>query len=120
VDDEEEIIQVGQLMLEKLGYRVLLARNGKEAIEIERDQKSQIDLVILDMIMPEMGGSETYGYLKELNPNIRVLLSSGYSLNQQAEQLLNRGCNGFIQKPFDLNRLSQDVRKVLDGSFQPK
>ena len=71
-------------------------------------------LVILDMIMPDMGGGETYDKLKEINPDIKVLLSSGYSINGQANEILNRGCNGFIQKPFNMVDLSQKIRKILD------
>jgi two-component system cell cycle sensor histidine kinase/response regulator CckA len=64
--------------------------------------------------MPNMGGAETYDRLKEINPNIRVLLSSGYSINGQAVQILEQGCDGFVQKPFGIAKLSQSIRKVLD------
>ena len=72
------------------------------------------DLVILDMIMPEMSGGETYDRLKEISPGIMVLLSSGYSIDGQATEILERGCNGFIQKPFDIEQLSQKIREVMD------
>jgi len=71
-------------------------------------------MVILDMIMPGMGGGETYDCLKEINPDIRVLLSSGYSINGQANEILERGCDGFIQKPFSMKDLSQKLREILD------
>ncbi len=113
VDDEELIIRVGQQMLEKLGYRVLVARNGQEAIEIYKKLKHQIDLVILDMIMPGMGGGKTFDGLKAIDSGVKVLLSSGYSLNGQAKDILNRGCLGFIQKPFSLADLARKLRQGI-------
>jgi len=113
VDDEEMITDVGGQFLQRIGYRVLIARNGKEAIEIYEKSKDQIDLVILDMIMPVMGGGETYDRLKEIDPEIKVLLSSGYSIDGEATEILGRGCNGFIQKPFDVKKLSQKTRGIL-------
>jgi len=114
VDDESMIIEVGQSMLEKLGYHVMAARNGKEALEIYVKQKNEIDLIILDMIMPGMGGGEIYDRLKEIDKDVKVLLSSGYSINGQAEEIMKRGCKGFIQKPFSLNDLSNRVKKILN------
>ena len=114
VDDEDTIIDVGVEILAELGYTVLLARSGKEAIEIYKKKKDKIDIVILDMIMPGVGGGETYDRMKEINPNAKVLLSSGYSINGQATEILDRGCNGFIQKPFNMRAFSQEVRKILD------
>jgi PAS domain S-box-containing protein len=118
VDDEEMIIDVGRQLLERLGYNVLSAGNGKQAIEIYKENKGSIQIVILDMIMPDMGGGETFDRLKEINPKIKVLLSSGYSINGQATEILNRGCNGFIQKPFNIKDLSHKVRGILDQSPQ--
>jgi len=114
VDDEEMIIDVGRDVLEKLGYEVLIAKSGKEAIEIYRMNQKKIDMVILDMVMPEMGGGDTYDKLRDVNPNIKVLLSSGYSIDGQASKILSRGCDGFIQKPFDIKTLSLEIRKTLD------
>ncbi len=71
-------------------------------------------MLVLDMIMPDMSGSVTYDRLKEIDPDIKVLLSSGYSINGQATEIMDRGCNGFIQKPFKLKELSQKLREVLD------
>jgi DNA-binding NtrC family response regulator len=76
--------------------------------------KNDIDLVILDMIMPGLSGSETFDRIMELNPSVKVILSSGYSLDGQAQQIMDRGCRGFIQKPFDIARLSRKVREVLE------
>jgi len=116
VDDEQMILEVGKELLEALGYTVIPARNGKEAIEIFMKDKKRIDMVILDMIMPDMGGRETFDRLKQINPDIKVLLASGYSIEGQATEILERGCNGFIQKPFNLSQLSQKIREVLDKS----
>jgi two-component system, cell cycle sensor histidine kinase and response regulator CckA len=114
VDDEDIIVDVGKQMLNTLGYQVLLAGSGKEAIEVYRENHQKIDMVILDMIMPGMGGGETYDVLKEINPHIKVLLSSGYSINSQATKILARGCDGFIQKPFTTSQLSRNIREILD------
>jgi CheY-like chemotaxis protein len=115
VDDEELILDVGQRLLRRMGYAVLTARNGKEAIEIYSRQKDDIEMVILDMIMPDMSGGEVYDRLREINPGIKVLLSSGYSLRGQATDILARGCMGFIQKPFNMRELSHKLREVIEG-----
>jgi len=114
VDDEEMVLDVGVRQLERLGYNVLAARTGPEAIQCFREKKDEIDLVILDMVMPAMGGGEVFDALKKINPQVKVLLSSGYSIDGQAGELLKRGCSGFIQKPFDLNRLSQKITEILE------
>jgi two-component system cell cycle sensor histidine kinase/response regulator CckA len=113
VDDEKMIIDVGSQVLKKMGYEILTACHGKEAIEIYRQNSQKIVIVVLDLIMPEMGGGETYDRLKELDPDVKVLLSSGYSLDGQATEILNRGCDGFIQKPFSLKDLSQKLRQII-------
>ncbi|UCD80859.1 MAG: response regulator, partial [Desulfobacterales bacterium] len=113
IDDEEMILDVGKSMLQKLGYHVLVAGSGSEALEIYRKDPNEIDLVILDLIMPEMNGGETYDRLKEIDPRVRVLFSSGYSLDGMANDILKNGSVGFIQKPFDIKKLSQNVRRAL-------
>ena len=114
VDDEEMITDVGGELLKHLGYEVIIAKNGREAIEIYKKNMDHIELVILDMIMPGMNGGNTYDRLKKINPDVKVLLSSGYSLNGQATEILNRGCNGFIQKPFNMKEISLKISEVLD------
>lgn len=114
VDDEELVLDVGVQLLKALGYTVLEAKGGREAVEIYRENKDRIDMVLLDMVMPGMGGGETYDRVKEINPNVKVLLSSGYSIDGQAEEILKRGCSGFIQKPFNMKELSRSVREILD------
>ena len=114
VDDEDMIIEVAEEMFEQLGYKLLIARSGKEAIETYEKNKELIDIVLLDMIMPDMSGSDTYDRMKEFNPDIKVLLASGYSINGQATEIMDHGCNGFIQKPFKMQELSQKLREILD------
>jgi PAS domain S-box-containing protein len=113
VDDEDIIIDVSKEILETLGYHVHVARSGKEAIDIYREKGNEIDLVILDMIMPGISGSETFNTLKSINPGIKVILSSGYSINGKAKEIMERGCRAFIQKPFEMSDLSDKIRKVL-------
>ena len=113
VDDEHMVLGVSVKMLEKLGYAVLEAKGGKEAIDIYEAHKNEIDLVILDMIMPGMGGGETYDRMKEINPDVRVLLSSGYSIDGEATEILKRGCHGFIQKPFKMEELLGKVMQTM-------
>ena len=113
VDDENMIIDVGAEILQKLGYEVLTARHGMEAIEVYQQNRQKIAMVILDLIMPQMGGGETYDRLKEVDPQVKVLLSSGYSLDGQATEILNRGCDGFIQKPFSMEDLSVKLRHII-------
>jgi CheY-like chemotaxis protein len=114
VDDEGMILDVGERMLSKLGYDVFTASNGADALEIYQKNKDVIDVTILDMVMPKMNGGDIYDRIKLVNPKAKVLLSSGYSLNGQATEILSRGCNGFIQKPFNMQSLSQNIRMVLD------
>jgi two-component system cell cycle sensor histidine kinase/response regulator CckA len=114
VDDEEMIIDVGKAMLERLGYRVFTAPGGQQAVEAVTRMGTEIDLVILDMIMPGMDGGKTFDRIREIQPQIPVMLSSGYAINGQAEEIMRRGCNGFIQKPFNMSEFSKQVRKILD------
>jgi PAS domain S-box-containing protein len=115
IDDEKMILDVGLELLEELGYTVLSAMSGQEAIDVFQKDQDNIDLVIMDMIMPGMGGGETFDRLKEINPEVKVLLSSGYSINGQATKIIRRGCEGFIQKPFNMNQLAEKIQKILTG-----
>lgn len=114
VDDESMVIDVAQPMLETLGYTVLTALGGEEAIRVYREKPQEIDVIILDMVMPDLSGGETFDRLKKVDSGVRVILSSGYSIDGQAQDILSRGCAGFLQKPFSLNALSQKLRFVLD------
>jgi len=113
IDDEAGILEVNQAMLEHLGYKVYAASNGKDGIDLYRAKKDEIDLVILDMIMPGISGGEVFDRLKDINPGLRALLSSGYSAEGEAANILARGCRGFLQKPFQMARLSRQVREAL-------
>jgi nitrogen-specific signal transduction histidine kinase len=113
VDDERMIADVGAKMIEKLGYEALVARSGEEALEIYEQERGRIDLVLLDMVMPGMGGGETFDRLHALNPDVRVILSSGYSMDGRAAEILSRGCRGFVQKPFDLHVLSSKLEEAM-------
>ena len=114
VDDEEINVQVVREILEMFGYEVFVARNGQEAVDLFAEKKTVIDLVILDMIMPGMGGGDTFDALKKIAPDVKVILSSGYSLHGEASRIMGRGCSAFIQKPFQARDLSQKLREVLD------
>jgi PAS domain S-box-containing protein len=115
VDDEDMVVDVGKDLMEGMGYEVITAHGGKEALDLYQKDRDKIHLVVLDMIMPDMGGGEVFDRLRELNPKIKVLLSSGYSINGKAEEILERGCNGFIQKPFNRINLSKKLREILDS-----
>jgi CheY-like chemotaxis protein len=93
----------------------MIAQGGQEATKIYRANKDHIDLIILDMIMPGMGGRESYIALKNINPDAKVLLSSGYSIDGDATEIMESGCNGFLQKPFSPKQLSQKIREILDS-----
>ena len=115
VDDESMILDIGEEMLQKLGYHVLVAQGGKEALEIYGRERDRVGLIILDMILPDMGGGEVYDRLKKVNPDVKVLLASGYSIDGQASEILDRGCKGFIQKPFRISDLAQKISETVAG-----
>ena len=115
VDDEAMILATGEELLKELGYSVLIANGGKEAVELYMQNMDEIDLVILDLVMPGLSGKETFLRLRSTNPRIKVLLSSGYSINGAVEEILREGCNGFIQKPFNAFQLSTKIRSILDA-----
>ena len=116
VDDEEEVINVGKNFLEKLGYKPLIARNGLEAVEIFRIYQDEISLVVLDLIMPKMNGKQAFAQIKNIREDAKILISTGYAVDDKIEGFLNRGCHGFIQKPFSLNQFSRALRKILDNA----
>lgn len=119
VDDEPLVLNICRDNLKKLGYSVMTAGGGEEAIRCYQKAQPPIDLVVLDMVMPGLNGRETYEALKRMDPHVRVLLTSGYSVEGQAEAILEKGCNGFIQKPFTIEQLSTAVRGILDRSWPP-
>ncbi len=114
VDDEQINISVMKEMLEILHYRVIPVGSGQEAVAVYMEKGKEIDLVILDMIMPGISGGRTFDILRGINPEVAVILASGYSAEGDARAIINRGCRGFIQKPFQLQTLSRYVREVLN------
>ncbi|RJP42536.1 MAG: PAS domain-containing sensor histidine kinase [Desulfobacteraceae bacterium] len=121
VDDEEMIRTIAEEMIRALGYQVITAGGGQEAVTVFQERRNEIDLIILDLIMPKMGGSETFDRLRVIDPDAKILLSSGYSVNGEASVVIKKGCNDFIQKPFSIHELSKKIKAVLSsdqsGSF---
>ncbi len=114
VDDERGIREMARDLLSWLGYDTLLAEDGEAACGIFREQGSRISLVLLDLVMPKMGGKETFENLRALAPSLPILLSSGYTVEGAAQELLNKGADGFIQKPYSLSELARAIRGILD------
>ncbi len=114
VDDEESVRNLTGLMLERLGFRVIKAGDGEEGLELFRRHSGEIGLVVLDLTMPRLDGRETFRLLRELDPHVRVVLSSGYS-EQEAETHFNeQGLKGFVQKPYTFAHFSEVVKKALE------
>ena len=114
IDDEELVIEICEMMLLRLGNRVFKANSGFEALNIFEDHKNQIDLVILDMYMPEMNGQQLVGELRQIDHRVKVLLSSGGLTDLEEKEIINRGFNGFIRKPYSMNSLSEKMVKILN------
>jgi PAS domain S-box-containing protein len=115
VDDESTVLALARDILEMHGYRVLTARNGEEALRVFRDQATGIDLVLLDLTMPVMGGRDCFRQLKEIDPRVRVLVSSGYSADGTARELLLEGAVAYVQKPYDVDALARVVRQAIEN-----
>ncbi len=114
VDDEEIALEVWSQMLQKLGYTVLQARYGYEALEIFKKSRNKISLVILDMRMPGMNGCEVYDRLKKIQPQVKTILVSGYIEQYVLDEFSQRNFNGYIEKPFKLKELSEKIEEVLE------
>lgn len=115
VDDEQVIVDVARDMLEILGYQVIVAQDGQDAIDIFTQQTDEIDLVILDMVMPGLSGADVFQALKKINPKVKVILASGYIMNRQISAVMEQGCRAFMPKPYRLEDLSTRVREILDA-----
>jgi PAS domain S-box-containing protein len=113
VEDEEMVANIGCQMMERLGYRVIVALTGKEAMALYEARWAEIDLVILDLIMPGMGGGAVFDRIRAINPKAAVLLSSGFTLGGQTSEIIKRGCRGFIQKPFSIEQLKRKISEIL-------
>jgi len=114
VDDDDRIREMGRQMIEVGGYKVLTARSGEEALEIYSAHKEEISLIILDLIMPGMGGKRCLKELLRIDPNVRVLVASGYSSNGLVHDQTGRGARGFVGKPYDAKDILRAIRVVLD------
>ena len=113
-DDDAICLEVGLKILQKLGYKALGARDGKEAIEVFLNNQKEVALVILDMKMP-YNGCNAFLQLKKINASVKVLIASGYAKDEQIRELIELGCNGFILKPFSINELSRKISGILNG-----
>jgi len=114
VDDEEVIRVTGQQMLKRMGLNVILAKNGIEAITKFKENINKIDLILIDMIMPEMSGLEAFYKLKEIDENCKIIISSGFTKNNSLTELYQNGLDGFLQKPFKIKELNRIIVEVLN------
>ncbi len=115
IEDEEPLVKLFRQMLEMLGYRVLLARTGEEAVEIAKTFDGRIDLALLDIKLPDMSGNQVYPLIMEARPNLKAVVCSGYSIDGPAQEILDAGAQGFIQKPFFISTLAEKLKEVLEG-----
>lgn len=113
IDDEPMILEVCRTMLEKLSYNVLEAKTGEEAIQVVKNFDGPIDLAILDIGLPDMDGDKLFPFLKEERNDLKVIVCSGYSIDGPAQEILDAGADGFIQKPYALGVLSEKLKEIL-------
>jgi len=114
VDDDEIIRDLTKRILEQRGYTALTAANGKEALNLYKKERKSISLVILDLVMPEMGGKECFKELLKIDPQVKVLISSGYASGGSHRQAIELGAVGFVRKPYDIRQMLQVIRKIVD------
>jgi CheY-like chemotaxis protein len=113
VDDEEIMRITAKSILKECGYDVLIAKDGEEAIAIFKELRKEIDVVFLDMAMPNMSGKEVYEELKKIDPRVKVLLASGFRQDRRVEEVMEMGVNGFIHKPYSMADLAKKIQEVL-------
>jgi two-component system cell cycle sensor histidine kinase/response regulator CckA len=116
VDDEESLLALGARMLEHLGFTVLTAADGLQAVERYREKGEAIDLVLMDLTMPHMDGAEAFGELRRLNPDVRVVLASGYSHEDVASRFAGKSLSGVLQKPYTLAKLREALARLMPGA----
>lgn len=114
IEDEKMVMDVLRAILEKLGYRILEAKTGKEAVDIAKSFDGQVDLALLDIKLPDMSGEKVYPLIMEARPELRELVCSGYAIDGPVQGILNAGAQGFIQKPFRVQELSQKIKEILE------
>jgi len=115
IEDEEPVMKISRAILERMGYRVLEARTGQEAVDIVKTFDGHIDLALLDILLPDMTGNDIYPLIMEARPDLKVIVFSGYSIDGPAMKILNAGAEDFIQKPFEMAELSEKLKKILGG-----
>lgn len=115
IDDEDVIRNLMKDVLDMLGYNVLLSSEPKDALELYRMHKTEIDLILMDMMMPGMNGPELYKAMNQIDPNNKVIVLSGYSMADEVEQMLNDGVIGFVQKPVSIAKLKEILAEALEG-----
>lgn len=118
VDDEQEVAEATRAVLEYLGYQVAIVLNGKEAMTYCQNSRNQVDIVVLDMVMPDMPGPECFAHLKQLIPDIKVILCTGYDRNHAVQELLDQGVVAFLQKPYEIDQIAK-VCKELSQPTEP-
>ena len=114
IDDEETVINISEMMLKRLGYSVLKAYSGYEGLKLFKENKSKIDLIISDLEMPKMNGKEVMDKLREIDPQIKVMLSSGTLTNADEKNVMNKGFNGFLKKPYNINTLCEKMAQIIN------
>jgi CheY-like chemotaxis protein len=114
VDDELSLTDLMKDILEPMDYRVLTAASGEEAVALYGQNREEVDLVVLDLIMPGMGGGAAFNALRAMNPELKIILSSGLGADGEVRRILEKGCSGFIQKPFRMAKFSATVQEVLE------
>jgi two-component system cell cycle sensor histidine kinase/response regulator CckA len=114
IDDEEIVINTSEMMLKSLGYKVIKAHNGYEGLQLFEENKSKIDLIISDFEMPKMNGKEVMNKLRKIDPQIKVMLSSGALTDEDEKEVRNEGFNGFIKKPYNMNTLCIKMAEIIN------
>ena len=114
IDDEETVIKISEMMLKRLGYSVLKAHSGYEGLKLFKENKSIIDLIISDFEMPKMNGKEVMDKLREIEPQIKIMLSSGALTDADEKTVMNIGFNGFLKKPYNINTLCEKMAEILN------
>lgn len=113
IDDDQMVRHIARAIIEKLGYRVIEAENGEQAIRIIKAYDQTVDLAILDIVLPDIRGDELFGMIRQLRPSVKILLSSGYSLNKAIQDILDTGADGFIQKPYSYKSMETRLKDML-------
>ena len=114
IDDEEIVINTSEMMLKSLGYKVIKAHSGYEGLQLFEENKSKIDLIISDFEMPKMNGKEVMNKLRKIDPQIKVMLSSGALTDEDEKEVRNEGFNGFLKKPYNMNTLCMKMTEIIN------